>query len=207
MNVPEPRIFRARPAKKLHCVIHMSQKEMAHTQCPVDAGEVTVARTEKQCLFYVWDARLGLAEVRHDLAELTQRSHEISIERNGSFQFDLCLGQAILQSADAPHLCMGRCAVRICQRFEQQLLSARQIPLNRAAPTVSHTATQGGCEADLRIDRTRVELKCAFERGHSLLPSCNGASLQKQSPPAHDEIAGIGIDLVVPIDPPTDIRY
>src|SRR6516164_9116216 len=207
MNIPEPRIFRARPAKKLHCLIQMAQKEMAHTQCPVDAGEVTVARAEEQCLFYVGDARLGLAEVHHDLAELAQRSHEISIERNGSLQFDLCLGQAILQSADAPHLCVGQSAVRICKGLEEQLLGARQILLNSVAPTISHTATQGGCEADLRIDRTRIDLKCAFEGGHSLLPSCNGASLQKQSSPAHDEIAGIGIDRVVPIDPPTDIRY
>src|SRR6516165_12311616 len=102
MNIPEPRIFRASPAKELHCLIHMAQKEMAHTQCPVDAGEVTVARTEKQCLFYVGDPRLGLTEVHHDLAELPQRSHEISIERNGSLQFDLCLGQAILRRRTRP---------------------------------------------------------------------------------------------------------
>src|SRR5262249_29841954 len=81
--------FSARQAKKLHRLIHMAQKEMAHTQCPIDTGEVTVARTEEQCFFYVWDARLGLAEVHHNLAELAQRSHEISIERNGSLQFDL----------------------------------------------------------------------------------------------------------------------
>jgi TolB-like protein len=72
---------------------------------------------------------------------------------------------------------------------------------------IGHTATQGGCEADLRIDRTRIDLKCAFEGGHSLLPSCNGARFQKQRTPAHDEIASIGINRVVPIDPPTDIRY
>src|SRR6516164_6421222 len=101
MNIPEPRIFRARQAKKLHCLIHMAQKEMAHTQCPIDTGEVTVARTEEQCFFYVGDARLGLAEVHHNMAELAQRSHEISIKRNSSLQFDLCLGQAILQSAEA----------------------------------------------------------------------------------------------------------
>src|SRR6516164_4013565 len=177
MNIPEPRIFRARPPKKLHCLIYMAQKEMAHAQCPIDAGEVTVARAEQQCLFYVWDPRLGLAEVHHGLTELAQCSDEISIKCNGRLQLDLCLGQPVLQSADAPHLCVGRCAVRICQRFEQQQLGARQILLNGAAPTISHTATQGGCEADPCVDRTRVDLKCAFERGHSLLPRRNGASL------------------------------
>src|SRR6516165_363369 len=160
MNIPEPRIFRARPAKKLHCLICMAQKEMAHSQRPIDAGEVTVARTEQQCLFYVWDPRLGLPEVHHGLAELAQCSHEISIKRNGGLQFDLCLGQAVLQSADAPHL------------------SARQILLNGAAPTIRHTATQGGCEADPRVDRMWIDLKRAFERGRSLPPGCNGASLQ-----------------------------
>src|SRR5262249_9255132 len=207
MNIPEPRIFRARPAKKLHCLIHIAQKEMAHTQCPINTGEVTVARTEEQCLFYVGDARLGLAEVHHDLAELPQRSHEITIERNGGLQLGLCLGQAILQSAHAPHLCVGRSAVRICKGLKKQMLGARQILLNGVAPTIGHTATPGGCEADLRVDRTPIDLKCAFEGGHSLLPSCNRARFQKQSPPAHDEIAGTGIDRVVPIDPPTDIRY
>src|SRR6516162_943635 len=178
MNIPEPRIFRARPAKKLHCLICMAQKEMAHSQRPIDAGEVTVARTEQQCLFYVWDPRLGLPEVHHGLAELAQCSHEISIKRNGGLQFDLCLGQAVLQSADPPHLCVGRCAVRIGKRFEQELLSARQILLNGAAPTIRHTATQGGCEADPRVDRMWIDLKRAFERGRSLPPGCNGASLQ-----------------------------
>jgi len=141
MNIPEPRIFCARPAKKLHCLIHMAQKEMAHTQCSVDAGEVTVARTEKQCLFYVWDPRLGLTEVHHGLTELAQRSHEISIERNGGLQLDPCLGQAILQSADTPHLCVGRWAVRICKGLKKQLLGACQILLYGVAPTIGHTTT------------------------------------------------------------------
>ena len=70
MNIPEPRIFGARPAKKLHCLIYMAQKEMAHARSPIDAGDITVARTEPHCRFYVWDSRLGLAELHQGLTEL-----------------------------------------------------------------------------------------------------------------------------------------
>src|SRR6266446_3347147 len=85
--------------------------------------------------------------------------------------------------------------------FDEQLFGPCSILFLRAAPSEGDAAKQHGCNADPRIDGSRVVLERALEIPKSLLQAGCGNWPVIPSPSAHDEIARVGIDRLRQLDP------
>jgi hypothetical protein len=93
-------------------------------------------------------------------------------------------------------------AIRIAfESFEKQMLGSRLILLDRATPSVADVGGQDQGDADPRINRSRVNFQSLFESAPSLSTVGHGEGTVEQGPPAHDKIAGIGVDHLFLLDP------
>src|ERR1700731_1801374 len=158
------------------------------------AGQSWVVWIEPDGSLEEWDSRLWLTQPHHCLPKLENRAGVIAVERDRRLELHLRLAQSELQSPEYPHRNMRHRAVRIpLESFEEQLFGSCLILLLGAAPSAGYIAKQARCEADPRVDGSRVD----FERALEIPPSLFISGCRKRpvipSPSAHDEIARVGI--------------
>src|SRR6516164_1185670 len=157
------RIYRARLPEEIYCLIHMAEKKVASTQCPVTAGDPRLARIQPNGSLDLGNGRFRLAEEHERDAEMSNRVGVTAVELYSGFEFELCFDQAVLDFAKVAHRGARRRTVCIVvDSFEEQLFGACLILLKRAAPSVDHIANQDSCDADPRIDRPGVHLQGLF---------------------------------------------
>ena len=126
----------------------------------------------------------------------------IAIQRDRLFRLDLSLRQLVLRSVEHPHHVMRPGAAGIApERFGEKLFGARLILLRGGGPTFEDIANENMGHADPRIDRARIDRQRSLEGLQALLPVLYRNWPQQQRPPQHDQIAGIGIDLLFRFEP------
>src|SRR6266481_2937379 len=96
---------------------------------------------------------------------------------------------------------MSHRAVRIAlERFQEKLLGSCLILLNRAAPSVGHIGNQDPSEADPCLEGAWIDVERPLEKALGLLPVRYGSRSVPPGPPAHGEIARIGINRLFLLD-------
>src|ERR1700694_3019800 len=166
------------------------------------AGQSRVMWIEPDGFLEEGDTCFWLTQPQHCLPKLENCAGVTAVERDRRLELHLRLAQAVLQSPEYPHRNMRHRAVRIAlESFEEQLFGPCLILLLRAAPSGAYIAKQGCCDADPCIDGPRVDLERALEIPPSLLQRCLGTRPVVPGPSAHYEIARVGIDRSLQLDP------
>src|ERR1700730_17406679 len=158
------------------------------------AGQRRVMWIEPDGFLEERDTCFWLTQPYHCLPKLENCPGVTAVERDRHLELHLRLAQSVLHSPEYPHRNMRHRAVRIAlESFEEQLFGPCLILLRRAAPSAGYIAKQARCEADPRVDGSRVD----FERALEIPPSLFISGCRKRpvipSPSAHDEIARVRI--------------
>src|SRR4029077_10686428 len=180
----------------------MTHQEMARTQHSIMASQCRVVWIEPNGSLEEGDSRLWPTQPHHCLPKLENCAGVVAVERDRRLELHLRLAQSGLQPPEYPHRNVRHRAVRILlESFEEQMFGPCFILLRRAAPSGGDIAEQSCCDADPRIDGSRVDLERALEIRAGLLQPRPGTRPVKPSPSAHDEIARVGIDCSLQLYP------
>src|ERR1700730_5067374 len=166
------------------------------------AGQSWVVWIEPDGSLEEWDSRLWLTQPHHCLPKLENCAGVVAVERDRRLELHLRLAQSGLQSPEYPHRNMRHRAVRILlESFEEQLFAPCFILLRRAAPPGGDIAEQACCNADPRLDGSRIDFERAIEIPPSLSQSCLGTRPLVPGRSAPHGIACVGIDRSLQLNP------
>jgi hypothetical protein len=165
--------------------------------------DVERARIEPNGFLVIGDRRFRFALRQQRVAHLANRHGIVLIEGDRRFQLHLRLRQASLVPTQNPY--DGACLrpVRVAlQSLADQLLCQRRVQLERTAHPLGDSRCQVQCHLDLGIDATRIEGERPSIQIELLLANLGShrINLKAQGPPAHDEIARIGVRRTLQLD-------
>src|SRR5205823_9161240 len=86
------------------------------------------------------------------------------------------------------------------ERFGEEVFGSRLVLWNRGAPSIKYIGGKNNGDAGSRIDRAWIDCERPLEEPQTLLPGRRRIGSHARSPPAHDEIAGIGIGRLFLLD-------
>src|ERR1700730_8682701 len=193
----DTRICCTRLSQQVYGLIDMAKEKLAYTQSPIRGIDIRIVRTEPDRFLDVGDCCLWLAQIHQDEAELS-KGPRVSVERCSCLELDPGFGQSVLNATKHSHRPVCHRVIRVpLEYFEEQLLGAGLVLLDKVAPTFEQVAHQRRCDADPGADRSRVDLQRQLEGPSRLFSVSAGGGPVKPGPAAHNEITRIGSACVV----------